>query len=118
MIDLTAPALRSVAPPHTIYDEVRRVIVDRGLTRGREHTRRGQVGLAGAIEVAVAEGAGVRQTPRPRQGSRMAREARIARHLRELAGTSSLAAWIDARGRSLNDVFDLLTQAAVAFPED
>ncbi|MBV8951878.1 MAG: hypothetical protein JOZ99_13455 [Actinobacteria bacterium] len=117
MIDLTDSPVRTVEPPHTIYDDVRRVLVDRGLTRGREHTRRGQVGLAGAIEVALSQ-TGRRQQPAPREGARLAREARITRHLRELAGTSNLASWLDARGRSLNDVLDLLSLASVAFPED
>jgi hypothetical protein len=116
-IDLTAAPAPSVAPSRTIYDDVRRVILDRGLSRGEERGRRGDVGLVGAIEVAVREPHESTDSP-GREGARLAREARIARHLRELAGASNLGAWVDGDGRSLDDVLELLSLAAVAYPED
>ena len=42
----------------------------------------------------------------------------IARHLRELAGTNNLGAWVDTGNRSLDDVLQLLTFAAAVYPED
>lgn len=116
-IDLTSAPLRPRPPAHTVYDDVRRVLLDRGLTRGRERNRRGQLGLIGAIESAVSAADPVCHG-RPSDGARLARKARIARHLRELAGASNLGSWVDARGRSVGDVLDLLTLAAVAYPDD
>jgi hypothetical protein len=115
-IDLTSAPPRPVAPAHTVYDDVRRILLDHGLTRGRERNRQGELGLVGAIEAAVMETDRV-TTPAGRAGPTLAREGRIARHLRELAGTSNLGAWVDG-GRSLGDVLELLTLAAVAYPED
>jgi hypothetical protein len=114
-IDLTAP-LRPAPPARTVYDDVRRVLLEHGLTRGSERNRRGQLGLVGAIEVVVNQSDEAAARGR-REGVRLAREARIARHLRELAGTSNLGAWLDG-GRSLDDVLGLLTLAAAAYPED
>ena len=71
---------------------------------------------SGAIEVVVNQSDEAAARGR-REGVRLAREARIARHLRELAGTSNLGAWLDG-GRSLDDVLGLLTLAAAAYPED
>ena len=112
-IDLTSAPVRLLAPPRSVYDDVRRVLLDHGLTRGRERSRRGQLGLVGAIEAVVRETAGG-----SREGPRLAREARIARHLRELAGTANLGAWVDTGDRSLDDVLQLLTFAAAVYPED
>lgn len=112
-IDLTSAPVRLLAPPRSVYDDVRRVLLDHGLTRGRERSRRGQLGLVGAIEAVVRETVGG-----SREGPRLAREARIARHLRELAGTANLGAWVDTGDRSLDDVLQLLTFAAAVYPED
>jgi hypothetical protein len=114
-IDLTAP-LRPAPPARTVYDDVRRVLLEHGLTRGSERNRRGHLGLVGAIEVVVNQSDENAARGR-REGVRLAREARIARHLRELAGTSNLGAWLDG-GRGLDDVLGLLTLAAAAYPED
>lgn len=116
-IDLTSVPQRTRPPAHTVYEDVRRVLLDRGLTRGRERNRRGQLGLVGAIERAVSTG-DAQYDGRPADGARLARKARIARHLRELAGTSNLGSWVDARGRTIDEVLDLLALAAVAHPDD
>lgn len=104
-----------ITPTHTVYDDIRRVLLDHGLAHGCEHNRRGQLGLIGATETAVEHSShGV--FGRSSQGARLARQARIARHLRALATTSHLGAWTD--GRTLDDILELLTLATIAHPDD
>lgn len=116
-VDLTVVPAREAAPVTTLYADVRRLLVERGWVRGREHDGDGRLGLVAAIEEAV------RSAPRvpggeTGEGRVLARSARLARHLRELAGASSLAAWSDNPERSLDDVLALLDLAAFAYPDD
>lgn len=113
----TAPP-RPLAPAPTVYDDVRRVLLDGGWARGRERDRRGGLGLVGAIETAVRTAIRPDAVLVPADGPRLAREARIVRHLKELAGTSNLGAWSDAPERGFDDVLELLSLAATVYPED
>jgi len=116
-VDLTAVPAREVAPVRTVYDEVRRLLVDRGWARGREHDDEGRIGLVAAIDEAVRDDAAGPGTGAS-DGRVMARGARLARHLRELAGTSNLSAWCDSAERSFDEVLALLDLAAFAYPDD
>ena len=117
--DLTATApARPLAPAPTVYDEVRRVLLEEGWARGRERDHRGAFGLVGAIEEAVRSAVRPDAVLVPADGPRLAREARIVRHLKELAGTSNLGAWTDAPGRGFDDVLELLSLAATLHPDD
>lgn len=116
-VDLTTVPGREAAPVTTLYDDVRRLLVERGWTQGGERDGAGRLGLVGAIDEAVraaAHAPGVEVA----EGPTLARSARLARHLRELAGTSSLAAWSDSPERSLDEVLALLDLAAFAYPDD
>jgi hypothetical protein len=113
----TAP-VRPLAPAPTVYDDVRRVLLEHGWARGREHDGRGGLGLAAAVETAVRSAARPDVILVPAEGPRLAREARIVRHLKELAGASNLGAWSDAPERDFGDVLELLSLAATLYPED
>jgi hypothetical protein len=117
-VELTTAPVRPLAPAPNVYDDIRRTLIEHGWARGREHGRNGALGLVGAVETVVRRVEVVDAALAPAAGPRLAREARIGRHLRELAGTSNLGAWNDAAGRSLDDVLELLTLAATAYPED
>src|ERR1700694_4724164 len=75
-IDLTSAPVRLLTPPRSVYDDVRRVLLDHGRPGARERSGRGHLGRVGAIE-AVGRG----PVGGSREGPRLAREARIARHL-------------------------------------
>ena len=107
------PAVVS-APGRSIYDDVLALLMARGWIRGS--SQRGvRVSLPAAIDLAARADAAHRTPP---GGAVLARAARARRHLCELARVSSLTAWNDDRARSLADVFDLLHEASVAFPDD
>ena len=96
----------------TIYDGVRELLTLRGWIQGRE-TRGERLSLTAAIDVAVgADEAG------GASGPRLARGGRIRGHLGVLAGTASLIAWNDDRGRRIGEVLELLDAAALAHPDD
>lgn len=116
-VDLTTVPAREAAPVTTLYDDVRRLLVERGWLQGGERDDSGRLGLVAAIDEAV-RATGRTPTAAMAEGRMLARSARLARHLRELAGTSSLAAWSDSPGRSLDEVLALLDLAAFAYPDD
>jgi hypothetical protein len=97
----------------TVYDAILELLGVRGWVQGREAEGE-RLSLTAAIDTVV----GVDVTTGAANGPRLARSARIGRHLRELAGVSSLTAWNDAKARTMTDITDLLRLAAVAHPED
>jgi hypothetical protein len=98
----------------TIYAEIALLIQKCGWARGRRR-HRGALSLLAAIDVA----AGVGDQTRPEsEGTKLARAARVAAHLRDLAGTRNLDAWEDDRERQLTDVFELLAHAGQLFDSD
>jgi hypothetical protein len=97
----------------TVYDSIRELLASRGWVQGRQ-TEGGRLSLTAAIDLIVAMDAGSSAPA----GPRLARRGRLQRHLRELAGTSSLTAWNDDRARTMGDIVQLLTFAAVAYPDD
>jgi hypothetical protein len=100
-------------PVETIYDSIRDLLTGRGWVQGRQvHGER--LSLTAAIDVVV----GVDVETRAAAGSRLARSGRVRRHLCELAGTANLAAWNDDGSRDMSEVIDLLSFAAVAYPDD
>ena len=100
-------------PVETVYDAIRDLLTGRGWVQGRQvHGER--LSLTAAIDVVV----GVDVETRAAAGSRLARSGRVRRHLCELAGTANLAAWNDDGSRDMGEVIDLLSFAAVAYPDD
>ncbi len=103
------PRTRPGAAP-TIYDVVIDELRDHGWVKGAP--RRGEAMCLGeAIDAAV----GVKDTT---TAMKLARAGRVGAHLRDLLGERSLAAWSDEPTRTLNDVLGLLSEAAIAFPDD
>lgn len=98
----------------TIYDAVVVQLRDRGWVKGTP--RRGDaLCLVAAIDKAVgADAAAVGVS----SAAKMARAGRVGSHLRDLIGERNLAAWSDESSRTLEDVVELLEEAAIAFPED
>jgi hypothetical protein len=108
--DLSQPARVRI---ETVYDAVLELLAVRGWVQGRE-TDGERLSLTAAIDTVV----GVDVVTGAADGPRLARSARIGRHLRELVGVASLTAWTDARSRTMADIADLLRLAAVAYPDD
>jgi len=101
-------------PQSTIYNAVRDRLITRGWSQGCDtHSPGGALCLRGAIDdvVGAERRAGA-------SGPALARAACMERHLRELASTSNLNHWNDARTRSFSDVTELLELAAFVFPDD
>jgi hypothetical protein len=106
-------------PPHpdvgrarrSIYQELQVLIERRGWAQG------GSGGGRLSLDAAIDELLGTRSGD-PATGPALARAARIARHLRELSGASSLASWNDDIDRRVTDVFELLAIAGRAHPAD
>lgn len=110
-VGTSTPAVpRSV---HTIYDAIRELLTGHGWVQGRK-SRGERLSLTAAIDVVV----GVDVETRAAAGPQLARSGRVQRHLCELAGVANLVAWNDDRARDMSDVIDLLTFAAVAYPDD
>jgi hypothetical protein len=100
-------------PVHTIYDAIRELLAGNGWVQGRQmHGER--LSLPAAIDVVV----GVDVETRAAAGPHLARSGRVRRHLCELAGVANLVAWNDDGARNMSDVIDLLTFAAIAYPDD
>jgi hypothetical protein len=108
--DATRPAPVRI---ETVYDAVLELLTARGWVQGRQ-AGGGRLSLTAAIDTVV----GVDVATGAADGPRLARSARIGRHLRELAGAASLTAWNDAQSRTMGDVTDLLGLATVAYPDD
>lgn len=105
-----APALSPSNP--SVHRQVRALLEERGWAQGRTRDRKGRVDLLGAVEAVLDQF----ETDQPTR--RLVRRARILNHLREMASTSDLAVWNDARGRTIAYVYKLLERAANAFPDD
>jgi hypothetical protein len=107
----TAPIVRSVGGV-TVYDQVLEALTSGGWVQGRNvhRTRR-------SLTAAIDEVVGSVEGPGPKAAA-LARSARVRNHLCELAGTTNLVAWNDARERGFDDLATLLSMAAVAFPQD
>jgi hypothetical protein len=110
-VDRRIPA--TSAPVDTVYDAIRELLIGNGWVQGRQ-IHRERLSLPAAIDVVV----GVDLETRAAAGPHLARSGRVRRHLCELAGIANLVAWNDDRARNLSDVIDLLTFAAVAYPDD
>ena len=102
------------ATTRTVYDEIGRLLLDRGWVQGVERSGRA-LGLRAAIDEAVGIGATGRPAP---NGTMLARSGRIAAHLRDLTGVRNLDAWSDDAERTLDDILQLLRSAAVGFADD
>jgi len=101
-----------VAP--TVYDSVVGQLQARGWVKGMP--QKGEaLCLVAAIDVAVGVGDAAKTGS---AAAKLARAGRVGAHLRDLLGVRNLAAWSDEPSRILEDVLQLLTEAAVAFPED
>jgi hypothetical protein len=108
-----APSPAAPTADETVYDRIRELLHERGWVQGRNgHGSR--LSLTAAIDVVV----GVDPETRAGSAGELARRSRIARHLRELAGTANLVAWNDERARTLSEVSDLLMFAAITHPDD
>ena len=94
-----------------VYTELRLLLEDRGWARGGG--AHGRLTLDEAVDQLLGTSSG-----KAAAGPDLARAARVALHLRELSGSSNLAAWNDARERRFDDVRALLDMAAIAFPGD
>jgi hypothetical protein len=100
-------------PVDTVYDAIRELLTGQGWVQGRRiHGER--LSLPAAIDTVV----GVDVETRAAAGHQLARSGRVRRHLCELAGAANLIAWNDDGARNMGDVIDLLTFAAVAYPDD
>jgi len=98
----------------TVYDEIAHLLIDRGWVQGVD--RRGRaLSLRTAIDAAVGVDPASRSAP---TGVMLARSGRIAAHLRDLTGERNLDAWSDDATRTLPDILELLTCAAVGFAQD
>ena len=98
----------------TVYDEIARLLLDRGWVQGVE--RRGRaLSLRAAIDETVGIGSHGRSAP---DGATLARAGRIAAHLRDLTGVRNLDAWSDDAARTLDEVIQVLRSAAVGFADD
>jgi hypothetical protein len=95
-----------------VYRDTESLLRDVGWTQGRERSRGGKLSLTGAVRTTVCSDA----TTQVEQ--RVVRIAKMRRHLREIARTSSLLAWNDAPERRFDDVVHLLRVAAERFPSD
>jgi hypothetical protein len=97
----------------TVYDDVVMQLRDRGWVKGM--ARKGDaMCLVAAIDAAVGVGDPVTGTT----AAQLARAGRVGAHLRDIVGVRSLAAWSDEPSRTLEEIFGLLFEASVAFPED
>jgi len=115
IVETRAAAPHPATPHKTVYDDIRALLVERGWAQGCRVGGRRALCLREAVDLVV----GVDEPDEEHaQGARLARSARIRRHLRELAGTSHLAAWNDEQGRTLDEVLELLAAAALAYPDD
>ena len=95
----------------TIYDEVASLLRDRGRVKGTP--KRGQ---ALCLVAAIDEVVGVGNAVLPgSEGSKLARAGRVGSHLRDLVNVGNLSAWSDEKSRTLDEVLELLTHAALAF---
>lgn len=99
----------------TVYDDIRELLTGQGWIQGRE-TSGTRLSLTAAIDCVI--GVDADMTSGVAVGPRLARIGRVRRHLCELAGAANLVSWNDDGARSVNDVDDLLTFAAVAYPND
>lgn len=98
----------------TVYDAVFVELRDHGWVKGTP--RRGEaLCLVAAIDKVVGTDA---MATGGSSAAKMARAGRVGAHLRDLIGERNLAAWSDEPSRTLDDVLELLAEAAVAFPED
>jgi hypothetical protein len=95
----------------TVYDDVAKLLLDQGWARGA--ARRGD---ARCLLAAIDEVVGLEDTCP--DGPRLARSARIGRHLRDLLGVRNLADWCDARTRTSGEILELLQRAATTYPND
>ena len=103
--------LPATAAMSNVYRATESLLRDVGWTKGRERARGGKLSLTGALHATVESG----ETP---DEPHVVRIARMRRHLREIAHTSSLLAWNDAPERRFDDVVELLRIAAERFPSD
>jgi hypothetical protein len=114
IVDARRSAAPAEAPPITIYDAIRELLVERGWSQGCEqHAPGSRLCLRAAIDESVAS-----TTAGGASGPALARAARVQRHLRELAPTSNLDHWNDSPERTVSDVLELLSLAALAFSDD
>jgi hypothetical protein len=95
----------------TVYAEIAELLRRAGWARGVGRDSRGRYSLREAVDAVVA-------TAATGAGERVGRSARCCNHLRELAGTTNIDAWNDARERRRDEVFSLLLAASRLHPKD
>jgi hypothetical protein len=95
----------------TVYADISELLRSAGWARGAGRDIRGRYSLREAVDAVVARAAWD-------AGEQAIRSARCCNHLRELAGTTNIDAWNDARHRHRDEVFDLLSAAARLHPKD
>lgn len=98
----------------TVYDEIETLLRERGWCKGVPR-RVESLCFVAAIDEAVGVGSRDRVGS---EASKLARAARIGAHLRDLLQVRNLSSWSDARDRSFEEIADVLTRAAAAFPHD
>jgi hypothetical protein len=109
---LTRPAAhRPSNRTATVYAEISELLRSAGWARGAGRDSRGRYSLREAVDSVVARAAWD-------AGEQAIRSARCCNHLRELAGTTNIDAWNDARHRRRDEVFALLSAAATLHPKD
>ena len=95
----------------SIYAELASLLESRGWAQARG--TRGRLTLDEALDELLGTRPGLAAS-----GESLARAARLALHLRELTGSTSLLGWNDEPERSFDDVRELLAHAALRFPRD
>jgi hypothetical protein len=111
----SAPVARTSPPATTtVYDDVARVLRHRGWVKGESRLGDATCFVA-AIDAAVGVGDPTRGESEARK---LARAGRVGAHLRDLLNIRNLAAWSDEPSRTIDELLELLSDAALAFPDD
>ncbi len=98
----------------TVYDDVAAQLRHHGWLKG-EAARGDALCFTAAIDTAIGLGDPAHDAS---EAAKLARAGRVGAHLRDLLNVRNLAAWSDDPSRTIDEVLELLSHAALAFPED
>jgi len=111
----SAPASRRFqTTTTTVYEDVAGQLRHRGWVKG-EPGRGDAVCFTAAIDAAIGVGDPTRGGT---EATKLARAGRVGAHLRDLLNIRNLASWSDDPSRTIDEVLELLSHAALAFPDD
>ena len=88
---------------------------DRGWVKGTEAARGDAMCFTAAIDAVIGIGDPAQNGS---EAAKLARAGRVGAHLRDLLNVRNLATWSDDPSRTIDEVLELLSHAALAFPED